>query len=250
MRSLKLCLILLLSIELHAKSQVPEVTVNSGDLSFLKGQTTLNVQFVYDGMLVSQFSEPIFLKQKKSEYRKTADYEKFMSDWEADRAGKYEPKFLKQLNLTLFRADIKADMGLGDAKYIMIVKTAKTEPGFYHGSSGMKRDTYINLVVNFVETADTNHVLCTVKANYIVGETDNLAEMKETNTRITYAYGAAADKISKIIYKECTKKEKVVKEVKPEIKNDDKSVKDKEDKPVKDKKEKEKKKKKDKDDDE
>jgi len=240
----------MLGIALQAKSQVPEVAITSGDLSFLKGQTTLNVQFVYDGMQVSQFTEPIYLKQKKSEYRKTADYEKFMSDWEADRAGKYEPKFIKQINYTLFRADMKADMGLGDAKYIMIVKTAKTEPGFYNGSNTMKRDTYIDLVVDFVAAADTNNVLCSIKANYIVGETDNLAEMKETNSKIALAYGAAADKISKIIYKECTKKEKEVKEVKPDPKKDDKSVKDKDDKPVKDKKEKEKKKKKDKDDDE
>ncbi|MEI6122989.1 MAG: hypothetical protein WCQ95_05105 [Bacteroidota bacterium] len=206
MRSLKLCVILLLSVSLYAKSQVPYVAITSGNLLFLKGQTDISVEFVYDGMKVSEFTEEMYLKQKKLEFRKPADYETFISKWESERATTYEPAFVKQFNMWCTRLDLVADPRQTDTKYTMIVKTVKTEPGFYNGTNGMRRDTYVTLMVNFVATTDTNTILCSVKAEYIVGATDVMADMTNMNLKLGLAYGSAGERISKLIVKECTKK--------------------------------------------
>jgi hypothetical protein len=184
----------------------------NGSPNVLKEQTNLNIEFVYEGMKVGEFTEEIYLKQKKSEFRKAAEGDKFVKKWSSDRTDIYEPKFVEQLNKGLKRMNLVAAKNAPDSKYTMLVQTKKLEPGYFNGSNGNKRDTYVNLQVVIVDSENRDQVLCTIKAENLVGVTDEPTDMKETTMKITNAYALAADKISKLITKICTQKEKIKKE--------------------------------------
>lgn len=209
-----------------------DVTLYSGSLDFLKGQTNLNVEFVYDGMKVGEFTEEIYLKQKRTEFRKAPDGEKFVKKWVTDRAAFYEPKFMTEINKVFKRMDLVAAKNTPADTYTMQVKTVKTEPGYYNGTNTNKRNTYVDLQINFYETANPEKILCTLNADKIVGVTEEQMQMIETTTKITNAYAVAAEKISKLVVKICTKKEKAKDdpgELDKTIKKDKKDVKSEDD---------------------
>jgi hypothetical protein len=220
-------MIFLFSYKIHAQ----EVVLYEGSPDFLKGQTNLNVEFVYTGMMVSDLTEDIYLKQKRKEFRKAADGDKFVKKWNSDRADVYEQKFVDQLNKSLKKINIVAEKNKPAYKYTMIVQTVKLEPGYYNGSNGNKRDTYVNLLTTFVESSNRDNVLCTLKADKIVGTTDEQMQMMETTLKITNAYANAAEKTGKMIVKICTQKEKKKDVSDDEIKHDKKDKKDKKDRP-------------------
>lgn len=208
MKTIKLFFLCAIAAILFNHTQAQEAIVQSGDLEFLKGQTSLNVEFVYEGMQVGEFTEEIYLKQKKAEFRKAAEGDKFLKKWVADRSTSYEPKFIDQLNKSLKRIDMVAEKNKTSAPYTIEVYTRKTEPGFYNGSNSSKRNTYVDLLVKFMDTDNREEILCTISAEKIVGTTDEQMQMTETSLKITNAYALSADKIGKLMVKILTKKEK------------------------------------------
>ena len=184
----------------NAKAQ--DIDLVKGDITFLIGQPTITITFVYDGMDVAGLIEDYYLKQKRSEFRKAADADKFVSKWKSDFKDKHEPKFIEQFNLGMRKLKLKAGKE-GDSKYTMIVTTNKIEPGFYASSGGINRETYVNLTVDFVESENPENILATIKSEKVVGIGDNTVEMKDQQTRIANAYGASGSKIAKLIVKLC-----------------------------------------------
>jgi len=227
MKSSGLLLLVAMFISMSFSAHAQDAVLSGGSPEILKGQTILNVAFVYDGMKVGGLSEEFYLKQKKSEFRKVADYEKFAQKWVADRAATYEPKFMQQLNFYLKRMNLVASINGESAKYTMTVQTQTLEPGFWGSSSAMKRPTFIDLLVTIGETANKENILCTITVPDITGITEEQNDMKQTDLRIASAYGLAAEKISKLIVKIDTKKEKVkddpdeIKHIKKDKKNKD-----------------------------
>jgi hypothetical protein len=216
-------LVLLFSYRIHAQ----EVVLYSGSPDFLKGQTNLNVEFKYTGLVVSEFTEEIYLKQKKAEFRKPAEGDKFIKKWNSDRADSYEPKFMEQFNKSMKKINIVAEKNVPAHKYTMVVQTVKLEPGYYNGSNGNKRDTYVNLLISFIETANPENVLCIMKAEKIIGATEEQTQMMETTMKITNAYANASEKIGKMIVKICTQKEKTKDDPDAGLKHENKEKKDK-----------------------
>jgi hypothetical protein len=198
----------------------------TGSPDVIKGQTNINIEFVYDGLQVGEFTEDMYLKQKKAEFRKPADADKFMKKWSSDRTDVYEPKFISELNKDLKKLNIVAEKNKQDYKYTMVVQNKKIEPGFYAKSGGGKRNTYINLVAQIVETENRSNILCSIKADYIFGLTEEQNDMMETTMKISNSYASAADKIGKLIVKICTQKEKVKEVTDDVIKHDKKDKKD------------------------
>jgi hypothetical protein len=198
----------------------------TGSPEVLKGQTNINIEFVYDGLQVGEFTEEIFLKQKKAEFRKPADADKFMKKWSSDRTDIYEPKFISEINKDLKKLNIVAVKNNQTYKYTMVVQNKKIEPGFYAKSGGGKRNTYINLIAQIVETENRSNILCSIKADYIFGLTEEQNDMMETTMKITNSYAIAAGKIGKLIVKLCSQKEKVKETPEDVIKHDKKEKKD------------------------
>ena len=202
MKHIRLLFILVIITFNFQKAKAQDIDLVSGDITILIGQPTITVSFVYDGMDVAGLIEDYYLKQKRSEFRKAADADKFVAKWKSDFKDKHEPKFIEQFNLGMRKLKLKAEKE-GDSKYTMIVTTNKIEPGFYASSGGINRDTYVNLTVNFVETENPENILATIKSEKVIGKSDNSVEMKDQQARIANAYGESASKIAKLIVKLC-----------------------------------------------
>ena len=184
-------------------AQAQDIELVKGDITVLKGQSSVLITFVYDGMDVAGLTEEYYLKQKKTEYRKPAEGDKFIAQWKADFKDKHEPKFIDQFNIGMRRLKLNAVKD-DTSKYTMIVTTNKIEPGFYASSGrGFNRETYVNLTVNIVESAKPENILATIKSERVIGMGNNTVEMKDQQTRIANAYGESAAKVAKLIVKLC-----------------------------------------------
>jgi hypothetical protein len=202
MKYLRLLFVLaIVTCSVH-KAKAQDIKLVSGDITVLIGQPTIKISFVYDGMDVAGLTEDYYLKQKRSEFRKVADADKFVAKWKSDFKDKHEPKFIEQFNFGMRKLKLKAEKE-GDSKYTMIVTTNKIEPGFYATSGGINRETYVNLTVDIVETENPANILATIKSEKVVGIGANTVEMKDQQARITNAYGESGSKIAKLIVKLC-----------------------------------------------
>ncbi|HOY30307.1 MAG TPA: hypothetical protein PKW80_00365 [Bacteroidales bacterium] len=202
MKYLKLSLFLALISCTFSAARSQDIDLVSGDITVLKGQSSVLITFVYEGMDVAGLTEEYYLKQKKTEFRKPADADKFIAKWKSDFKDKHEPKFVDQFNLGMRKLKLTAVKD-GEARYTMIVTTNKLEPGFYATSGGINRDTYVNLTVVIAETANPENIVATIKSERVVGLGQTTAEMKDQQTRIANAYGESASKIAKLIVKLC-----------------------------------------------
>lgn len=202
MKYLRLFFILALISWSFKNANAQDIELKSGDITVLADQPTVLISFVYEGMDVAGLTEEYYLKQKRGEFRKAADADKFVTKWKSDFKDKFEPKFIEQFNLGMRKLKLKA-VKEGDSKYTMIVTTTKIEPGFYASSGGINRDTYVNLTVEIVESENPENILATIKSEKVVGKSENSVEMKDQQTRIALAYGESASKIAKLIVKLC-----------------------------------------------
>lgn len=202
MKYLKLFLFLVIVTCTLNTASSQDIDLVDGDITMLKGQSSVLITFVYDGMDVAGLTEEYYLKQKKTEFRKPADADKFIAKWKSDFKDKHEPKFVEQFNMGMRKLKLTAEKD-GEARYTMIVTTNKLEPGFYATSGGINRDTFLNLTIDITETANPENILATIKSERVVGLGQTTADMKDQQARIANAYGESASKIAKLIVKLC-----------------------------------------------
>ena len=132
--------------------QAQKIKQLSGDLSFLKGQKHIQVEFLYsDQMKVGKMTEADYIKKKQAEAEKAeaGGGEKWLEKWKADRNEHYQPKFIELMNAYLEKPGVTVSEDRGDAKYKLVVTTTFIEPGFNIGIS--HGSAYINLELKFVE---------------------------------------------------------------------------------------------------
>lgn len=136
-----------------------KIKVESGDLSILKGQKELNVEFVYDGMAVGKFKtekEYIEKKRLENEAKEVGKGDSWEADWKGDREKQYEPKFIELFNKGGEDFGMSVAKSTAAAKYTVIVKTTFIEPGWNIGITRVP--AYINVEISVVETASKNVV--------------------------------------------------------------------------------------------
>ncbi len=129
-----------------------KIKLVSGDLSFLKGQTKLNVEYIYDGMMVGKKTEVEYIKDRMEKYNKDepGKGEKWLTSWKGDRTKRFQPKFEELLNKYLEPAKVSVSANNSDAKYTLVLKTTFTDPGYNVGVS--RKPSYIDVEVTFIET--------------------------------------------------------------------------------------------------
>ncbi len=129
-----------------------KIKLVSGDLNFLKGQTKINVEYIYDGMMVGKKTETEYINEKVEKYNKeeAGKGDKWLVAWKNDRTTRFQPKFEELLNKYLEDAKVVVGENEKSAKYTMIVKTTFTDPGYNVGVS--RKPSYIDLKISFVET--------------------------------------------------------------------------------------------------
>jgi hypothetical protein len=108
-------------------------------------------------------SEKEYVTQKTSELnaKKPGDGDRWAQAWQDDRTRLFQPSFLKELNDKLEKQGVVAKENASDAKYTLVVKTVLVNVGYNIGVS--KKEAYINLTIDVVETADHSKVAASVE---------------------------------------------------------------------------------------
>ncbi|NVO03465.1 MAG: hypothetical protein HXX09_12265 [Bacteroidetes bacterium] len=141
------------------------------NLSVLKGEKTLKVSYNYDDMKVGKKSEADYCNEKVEAYNKKSPGkgDSWLKSWKNNRELSYQPKFEELLNKYLGKKGVSAYPTNNDAKYMIVVKTIFTEPGFNIGV--MKQDAFITCEVSIVETENPSNVIGTKTFKKMPGRT-------------------------------------------------------------------------------
>jgi hypothetical protein len=183
--------------------------LTSGDISVLKGQGEVNLQFDYSQMAVGKFkTEDAYVDNKKTELNKhkAGSGDDWAEKWKTDKTEKYQPGFERGMNMVLSRFNFAARENAVTAKYTLLVHTTFLEigmasvVGYGFGPAGHK-DTYISASVDLVETENPSKVLATIEmkrenSEYQGGWTD-----VDTGMRIQGSYTRAGQDLAGFIYR-------------------------------------------------
>lgn len=164
-----------------------------GDLSVLKDESTINVEFVYDGMSVGKYDkEADYIKAKTDEYNKKEPGrgDNWAKSWVTDRASRYEPRFIDEFQ------DASKMTVKNTAKYTLIFKTTTTEPGYNIVIS--RKNAEIDAEVTIVETADRSKVIAKLTVKNAPGRIYGGYDY-DTGTRIAEAYAVSGKRLGKYI---------------------------------------------------
>jgi len=185
--------------------QAQKIKVTKGDLSFLKGQTSVLLEYDYSNMAVGKFeNEADYVNKKVTEYneKEPGRGDSWKESWEGDRASRFEPKFEELMNKYTSKVGCEFDQTNVDAQYTMIVKTVFTEPGFNVGV--MRKDAMINVVIQFVEKANPDNVIAEMTIDNVPGRTA-MGNDYDTGLRLSEAYAMAGKALGSYLVKKAFK---------------------------------------------
>ena len=175
-----------------------KMKVESGDFSFLKGQTEIKVVFDFDKATFynEKMSEQEYIAKRTKEIgddKGKAEAEKWLADWEYSKANSFVEKFIASMNKNM---DIKASTDT-DSKYTLIVETTWIYPGWFAGV--MKQPAKVSTSLKFVETANPANVLLVINSRNAPG--DNFVGVANNNDRIAEGYAKTGKSLAKMIAK-------------------------------------------------
>ena len=151
----------------------------SGDLTVLKGQTSISVEFDYAGMTVGGKDTPeaqwLAEEVAKRNGQKAGSGDAFKATWGSSRAELYAPRFLEQLNKELDKAGAKAALGAATPQYRLIVRTVNVEPG---ANIGFNTQPSATLEVRLVDSAKPDEPLATIGIEKIRPATKKVGGIK------------------------------------------------------------------------
>lgn len=172
-----------------------QVDLTRGDLSILKDEKTINIEFTYDNMTVGDDGkEANYIKRKTQENndKEKGSGEIWARKWEEDKRDRFGPKFI--LGFTnLSKMTVSKD-----AKYTLIFNTKAMEPGYSVGVS--KRNAGIDGTVTIVETANPTKKLIVLSVER-PGENMFRGAAFDAGSRIADAYYLSGQKVGKFIKK-------------------------------------------------
>ena len=108
----------------------------TGDVSVLKGQTVINLQYDYSNMSVGKFKDEKDYVAKRTDdmnKKKPGDGDRWAEAWVNDRISRFQPIFEKSLNERVGKFNVTCKEDETNAKYTLIIKTTFTEPGYNVG---------------------------------------------------------------------------------------------------------------------
>jgi hypothetical protein len=194
-------MLLLVAFLLPGISLFSQVKVLSGDVSVLKGQSLISLQYDYSKMAVGKYKdEAEYVAKKTAELNKKnpGDGDRWAEAWKTDRTSRFQPMFEKNLNEKLSKANVTCKENASDAKYTLIVRTTFTEPGYNIGIT--RQDAWIKLDIDLVETANPGTVICSMQMK----KEDSINMMGydfDTGARIQSAYDKAGEHLASFLLK-------------------------------------------------
>lgn len=198
MKKITLGLLFVAGIGLSSMAQ--KIRTESGDLSFLKGQTELNIQYDFSDFQVGGFSSEGEYKNKKiKEYneKEAGRGDTWEKSWERDKKERFPNKFEE-----LFDKGLTGKMHIAQnnekATYTLIVKTTFIEPGFNVGV--MRRSAAVAFEYIFVESGDESKVMAKLKQPDVPGAQFGGYDY-DTGARISESYAKGAKMLAAYILK-------------------------------------------------
>jgi hypothetical protein len=155
----------------------------SGNLDGIGTQDTYELVFDYEGMRVgAEIDEVEYLKTKEADWEAKEEGQgvAFVRKWFGDRNTLYTPAFI-----TGFQKFYKARLGDDKARYTLIIKTMRTEPGWYAGVMGHPAELDGECWV--VESGNLSNVIAKIAFAGFVGKVSYGGDFEMT-TRIQSAY--------------------------------------------------------------
>lgn len=210
---LMICFIAFYALNVNAQFGPPggggpkgEIKIISGDLKFLKGATDLKIDYNYEDLKVGDMNEDDYIVKHMAEMEKaksgsSADWK---VKWVEDRQKKYQPGFEKYFVKAMSKAKIFASSSNDKAKYTIIIKTIKIEPGLYTGVTVVAKKTYVDAVAIFVETGNPSNELCRIAINKFIGDAGDFASY-DMSMRIQASYYTIGNKLGGFIIKNLKK---------------------------------------------
>jgi hypothetical protein len=174
-------LIIFLFVALAAHGQKRKVI--SGSLNGVGLQRSYGIVFQYDGMLVgNDVDEAEYLKQKRSnwEMKEPGKGVAFVQKWFDDRTELYKPAFIRG-----FQKFYKTQIGDDKSKYTLIIRTKRTEPGWFAGVLGHPAE--LDGECWLVESDDQSNIVAKIAFSNFSGKVTYGGEFTMT-TRIQSAY--------------------------------------------------------------
>ncbi len=196
----QLALILMLCFTTLMVAQ--KLKVASGGFDFLKGQSEVNVEFVYDNMKIfkdNKTNEQYMAQRSKKLSEKSKGKGKtWEKKWMASRDLIYAPKFLELMNRYLEEDEgVRFDEGIEGTKYTLIVDTVWLYPGYNVGV--MKKGAKVSTVLRFVETDNRDNVLLEVTSKHAPGE--RFGGTYSNEDRIGEGYAKTGKSFAKLLLK-------------------------------------------------
>lgn len=185
-------------------AQAQKIKLVSGNLTFLKGEKSINLQYNYDNVMVGDMEEANYIKKKVTEYnvKEPGKGDKWLENWKNDRKTRYEPKFEELFNKHLEEVNTKAKEGDAGAKYTLLIKTKMIEPGFNVGV--VRRSAKIDVVVEISAAGSPENKLAELTV-YDVPGADAMGFDYDSGERISEAYAKLGKALAKYIIKNTAK---------------------------------------------
>lgn len=175
-------------------AQAQDTNLASGDLEILKGEKTINVEFVYDKVGVGDYArEEDYLKKKTDEMneKEARSGDAWAVRWKEAKFEFYHPRFIE--SFTKY-SDLSID---STAKYTLIFKITFIEPGYQIAIK--KKASQVEGTITLVETANRTKKLATFSVErgggYFRGGAYDFAN------RIAEAYAVTGKKTGALIKK-------------------------------------------------
>jgi hypothetical protein len=172
-----------------------KIKLIQGDLSVMKGQTSVKTEFQYD-MSVGKFAEEDdYIAQKKKELngKEPGRGDTWEKSWKDDRKERFEPQFRE-----LFSKHSDISTVGEDTQYTLIFKTIKTEPGF--NVAVASRPAFIDAEATIVETSNPTTIVAKIAITKAPGR-DVMGFDYETGARLQEAYAKAGKELGAFIKK-------------------------------------------------
>ncbi len=184
--------------------QAQKIKVTKGDLSFLKGQTAVLLEYDYSNMSVGKFDkEEDYIAKKVAEYNEAeaGKGDTWKESWFNDREARFHPMFERLLTEYTSSTGCKFAQGT-DAAYKLILRTTFTEPGFNIGVA--RKDAMINVEITFVEVSNPESILAVMTMEKIPGR-GAMGNDYDTGYRISEAYAKCGKSLGAYLTKKVFK---------------------------------------------
>ena len=204
MKTKNLLAVLFLCVTLAVTAQ--DFQEERGNLSFLKDQKVVNVEFKYDHLrlMKDNVTEKEYVDERREflNNRNKGEGDNWLKKWEGAREAFWEPKFLDLMRRTVTESKgIVFQKDAPQAPYTLIVDAQWIYPGW--DAYVMKQKAKVTTVLSFVETNNKENVLYQIRSIEAPG--DQIGHNYSNELRIGEGFEKTAKSFGKLIIKRLKK---------------------------------------------